>query len=415
MKKFSPLTVKLIGIGFIVLLLLIGNVMIKSKLDDREYSYRQALKSIETAAGGNFISEGPYIAIPYEDEEIDDSNYKTTKRKITRYHFIHPEKLKYESDLTTERRTVGIYSSPVFKGSVKILADFKFEKTLPKNYTPANAFLVLKISDRSLQNKPVFKINDKNVDTYLSSVTGLSGLAGKINLEKGSYHFETELKIHGSTSFSVDVSASDTSLFVKSDWASPGFTRFDYLPDTRTIRKDGFEAEWSLPFAADNENHKIGFDFVDPVNVYQKLDRAVSYGFLFIIVPFIVLFMFEALAKVNLHTVHYLLSGSACVLFFLLLLALSEHLNFAASYAIGSVSSGLLVSAYIGSITKKFRFPAILASLFVLLYSYLYLSLKSEDYALLIGSIFAFVVVAVLMFFTRNGIMLHREDENSGC
>uniref|UniRef100_UPI00388E3069 inner membrane CreD family protein n=1 Tax=Treponema sp. TaxID=166 RepID=UPI00388E3069 len=103
------------------------------------------------------------------------------------------------------------------------------------------------------------------------------------------------------------------------------------------------------------------------------------------------------------------------VLFFLLLLALSEHFNFSFSYAIGSVASGLLVSAYIGSITKKFRFSAILASLFVLLYSYLYLSLQSEDYALLIGSIFAFVIVAVLMFFTRNGIMFHREDENSGC
>ncbi|WP_407426697.1 inner membrane CreD family protein, partial [Treponema sp.] len=308
MKKLSPLTVKLFGIGFIVLLLLIGNVLINSKLEDREYSYHQALNSIETAAGGKFNSEGPYIAVPYEADEVEEFNNKTTTRKVTRYYYIHPESLRYETDLTSEKRTVGIYSAPVFKGSVKILADFKIDKNFSKIYSPENAFIILKISDRSLQNKPVYKINGKNVETHLTSGINLSGLTGNINLEKGNYHFETELKIHGSTTFSVDVSAADTFLSVKSDWSSPGFTRFDYLPDSRIITKDGFEAEWTLPFAADNENHKIGFDFVDPVNVYQKLDRAVSYGFLFIIVPFIVLFMFEALAKVNLHAVHYLLS-----------------------------------------------------------------------------------------------------------
>lgn len=420
MKKISPLSIKLIFIGFIVLLLLVGNVLIKSKLEDREYSYHTAQDRIAEASGGNLKSKGPYIVIPYEQTVVQSTSSYTEKKSVTRYFYINPTILRYESDLKSERRNLGIYSSPIFSGSMKIHAEFDASEPLPARSHPENAFVILDISDRSLQNKPVFVINGKNHDTYLSKanpnydgeypVKNETGIASKINFVSGKYTFETELKIQGSSSFVVEVSASDTSLSVKSDWTSPGFTGFDYLPNTRNLNNEGFTAEWTIPFANAESSHTIGFTFVDPVNVYQKLDRAISYGFLFIIVPFIVLFMFEAIAKINLHPLHYLLSGSACVLFFLLLLALSEHLSFNLSYMLGALASGLLVSAYIGQIAKKVRFSLIMAGCFALLYSYLYLSLQSEDYALLIGSVFAFVVVAILMFFTRNGIIFHREN-----
>ena len=414
MKKFSPLSIKLIFIGFIVLLLLVGNMLIKSKLEDREYSYHTALDSIAEASGGNLKSKGPYIVIPYEQTVVESNSSYTEKKSVTRYCYINPTILRYESDLKSERRNLGIYSSPIFSGSMKIHAEFNASEKLPARSHPENAFIILDISDRSLQSKPVFVINGKNHETYLSKTNrnyesdyppqNETGIAANINFASGKYSFETELKIQGSTSFAVEVSASDTSLSVKSDWASPGFTGFDYLPNSRKLTSEGFTAEWTIPFANAESGHTIGFSFIDPVNVYQKLDRAISYGFLFIIVPFIVLFMFEAIAKINLHPLHYLLSGSACVLFFLLLLALSEHVSFNLSYMLGAFASGLLVSAYIGQIAKKVRFSLIMAGCFALLYSYLYLSLQSEDYALLIGSVFAFVVVAILMFFTRNGI-----------
>lgn len=426
MKKFSPLSIKLIFIGFIMLLLIVGNVLIKSKLEDREFSYHTALDRIADASGGSLSSKGPYILIPY-DQTIVEKNAldKFEKKTVTRYSYINPEVLRYESDLTSERRPLGIYSAPVFSGTLKIHAEFNASEKLPDRSHPENAFIILDIPDRSLQSKPVFVINGKNHETYLSkagwqyecdsnyNVKDSSGIAAKINFVNGKYTFDTELKIQGSTSFFVEVSASDTSLSVKSDWASPGFTGFDFLPNTRNLTDKGFTADWTIPFANADAGHKIGFIFIDPVNVYQKLDRAISYGFLFIIVPFIVLFMFEAIAKVNLHPVQYLLSGSACVLFFLLLLALSEHCAFSLSYVIGAISSGLLVSVYIGQIAKKLRFSVIMSGCFALLYSYLYLSLQSEDYALLIGSVFAFMVVALLMFFTRNGIIFHRETADT--
>ena len=196
------------------------------------------------------------------------------------------------------------------------------------------------------------------------------------------------------------LNSSSTMLAINGDWASPGFTGYSYLPDERTLSENGFSAVWNIPFDAGDGSHSIGFNFIQPVNLYMKLQRANTYAFLFIIVPFIVLFMFEIFASINLHPVNYLLSGAASVLFFLLLLSLSEHLSFIASYVIGAVASGVLVSLYTALITKKYKLGAVMAGIFVILYGYLLGCLQSEDYALLMGSIFAFVVLAVIMFMT---------------
>ena len=125
------------------------------------------------------------------------------------------------------------------------------------------------------------------------------------------------------------------------------------------------------------------------------------YGFLFIIVPFIVLFLFEIFLKVNLHPVNYLLCGAASIVFFLLLLSFSEHIPFFAAYLVSAAASGVVTSFYVGSITRMPKTGFEMMGVFLIMYGYLYCSLKSEDYALLIGSIFAFILIAVLMIFTR--------------
>ena len=217
----------------------------------------------------------------------------------------------------------------------------------------------------------------------------------------------SNIAIRGAKTFSVVPAGSNTHMKVTCDWPSPGFTEGNWLPDSRTITKDGFTAEWSVPFSGiDASNDKqyrdfIGFKYIDPVDLYRKLDRSVTYGFLFIIVPFLIFFLFEIFAKISFHPVQYLLSGAACVIFFLLLLALSEHIPFGASYIISAGAVSLLVTLYIGAITKKIKLGFTMIPMFAILYSYLYISLQSEDYALLIGAIFAFIVLGVVMICTR--------------
>lgn len=400
MKKLNTLTAKLISMGVIVGFLLIGNMMIGSKLKDREETRDEACLSISKAAGGRFSMDGLYVVVPYDYNEIYyDDGIKKTKKSTANIYF-NPDKVNVDSVISTEIRQLGIYTSPVFTGTLSVNADFDLEtlkKDGDKSYHPEKAYFLLKIGDVSLQSHPEFIINGKICDTYLYN----DGIASKTYYTEGKFHLETELQIRGAEKFKVFVNAQDMTLNVKSDWTSPGFTGFDFLPSKKNIDENGFTATWNIPFASADSYHCIGFELIESVDVYKKLYRAINYGFLFIIVPFITLFLFEMFAGMQLHSVQYLLSGAASVIFFLLLLALSEHVDFGTSYMISGAASGILVSLYIASISRRIKIGLSMSGVFIALYSYLFVSLSSEDYALLIGSVFAFVVIAVLMFFTR--------------
>lgn len=400
--KNNSIVSKLFFIGAVLLLLLVANVIIGSKIKDRRSVFDDAVFNINSSAGGRFSSEGFIIAVPFESYNVNYYGERTSRKSDNDngIYYIYPESSDYELNFTTEKRTVGIYSSPVFTGTLAIKADFK-NITLPsdtqqEDYHPENAYFIYKISDRNIMERPVFSVNGSAEETYYKN----QGICCNLTDLQGDCTIETLLKIRGAERTDFKLNSSSTTLTVNGDWASPGFTGYSYLPDERTLSDSGFTANWKIPFDSGDGSHIIGFDFVQPVNLYMKLQRANTYAFLFIIVPFIVLFMFEIFASVNLHPMNYLLCGAACVLFFMILLSLSEHMNFIASYVTGAIASGLLVSIYTALITKKYKLGAVMAGIFAVLYGYLLGCLQSEDYALLMGSIFAFVVLAVIMFIT---------------
>ena len=424
MKKNNGMTVKFISMGLIILLLLIGNMMIHSKLDERRETSHEACSSISKAAGGSLKLRGIYFVVPYEYTVYTKDKYHNTfSPGDSGTLMICPKKLNVDSNLQAEERTLGIYSYPVFTGKVSLAADFnlgdlKREKGI--KYHAEDAYFLIKMDDSNIQSHPKFIINEIKCETEHDG----SGIKSRYEYEKGKVHFETQLDVRGAACFESLANADETVMKVKCNWASPGFTGYDYLPVSRNITEDGFTATWSVPFGAVDSNHFMGFQFVDSVNVYRKLDRAINYGFLFIIVPFIALFLFEAFANFQLHPVQYLLSGAASVVFFLLLLALSEHIDFNASYFVSGSASGILVSLYVASISRKIRIGLSMTGVFIALYAYLFYSLSSEDYAFLIGSIFAFMIIVVLMFFTRKSNLVRIEKkkktedekfENSPC
>lgn len=412
MKKNNGFTVKIISIGVIILLLMIGKLLISSKLEDRQYSSYEACSSISKAAGGPTVLNGIYLAVPFEYTiytKDEDHNSVSPGDKGTL--MISPKKMNVDSDLISEKRNLGIYSYPVFTGSVSLKADFdlvelKIEKGI--KYKTDEAYFLLKVSDVSMQSHPKFLINDGEYDTELVG----SGIKTNFKYAKGKFHFETDLSVRGAGTFESVVNADETTMNVKCNWNSPGFTEYDYLPVRREITDEGFTATWNIPFGSVDSKYRIGFRLVESVDVYKKLDRAYNYGLLFIVVPFIALFLFELFANVQLHPVQYLLSGAASVVFFLLLLALSEHMNFDHAYFISGAASGTLVSLYIASISRRKKIGFVMAGVFVALYSYLFCSLSSEDFALLIGSLFAFIVIAVLMFFTRKDNLVKMDKKN---
>lgn len=400
-KSESKGFLKYVFVGIIVLILVILSLIIKGKVYDREAVYNVAKEKIENAAGGVFYTHGIFVSIPWESEDgIWEKNNYMHQGAIT----VQAANISYDANITSEIRELGIYSSPVFSGSLSAdafidLTNVSVDKKMKTDYS--KAWVCISVKDTSLIECPKITINGAEYKTQYNAAKNC--LYCEIDLRKiDSLEISTTLNIRGSNHFRIFLNSTNTELNIISDWPSPGFSDYDYLPVKKELSDNGFTARWSIPFDSADGEHVIGFSYIQPVDLYTKLNRTVEYAFLFIIVPFIVLFMFEVFAKVYLHPMNYLLSGAASVLYFLLLLSISEHLSFGLSYLLGAFAAGLLVSLYVCWITGKKKLGFIMSFVFILLYTYLYVCLMSEDYALLMGSIFAFILLAVIMFITRN-------------
>ncbi|MCC8153084.1 MAG: cell envelope integrity protein CreD, partial [Tannerellaceae bacterium] len=224
--------------------------------------------------------------------------------------------------------------------------------------------------------------------------------------------FGREFVLKGSTSINFLPLGKHTQVHVKGDWKNPGFTG-DFAPDY-TLENGGFDASWSvmnfnrnLPDqwngspSLDLHNAGFGVNLISSVDHYQQNMRSAKYALMFIALTFVVFFFVELLTNKRIHIVQYLLVGVALILFYNLLLSLSEQINFAFAYLIASLATiGLIVScAY--SIFKNKTQTGILVTILVILYLFLYVVLQLEDIALLIGSIGLFIILAGIMYFSR--------------
>src|SRR5262249_36851178 len=228
--------------------------------------------------------------------------------------------------------------------------------------------------------------------------------------------FDINVDLMGTERLSLIPVGATTSAQMDASWPHPSFVG-GFLPDERTITSHGFLATWQLSrFATGIEaaikrrqsgveqaldDRDFGVRFVQPVDVYQKSERAVKYGMLFVTLTFVAFLLFEVLKRLPVHPVQYTLAGAAVALFFLLLISLSEHIPFGAAYlAASSACVGLLgfyVSHVLGSVTRGVAFGGLIS----MLYGVLYVLLQSEDYALLLGSLLLFVLLAAIMIMTR--------------
>ncbi len=139
-----------------------------------------------------------------------------------------------------------------------------------------------------------------------------------------------------------------------------------------------------------------------PAEGYRMVERALKHSVLVLTLVFTAFFLFETLAGLRLHAVHYGLVGAALCLFYLALLALGEVLAPGWAYVGAAVASSLLIVGYSASILRSYARAASIAALLASEHSVLYVVLRMENYALLAGTAALFAVLAALMWFTRN-------------
>lgn len=410
----------------LLLLLLIPLNMIRQLVREREGRANETAQEIISGAGGELDLIGPILILPYDlmEREYREDRWITVRNPGGAV-FLVPDTESVSVRLETEYRSRGIYQVPVYAAQLSIEGSFP---AVDADYFPDGAVILedefrlfTGIDDmRGIQAVSSVSLGNRTVEFEPDSGTaslggGISVALDEFDMYADSTSFSWTMDVNGGGRISVTPLGRDSLLDIAGDWPSPSFGGA-VLPRTRDLDDAGFTASWTIPEVSrpigthwssaydvqpDLRIHALEVKLMEPVGTYTRSLRSVKYGILFLLIPFVVFFLFEAFGRAKIHPVQYLLAGCADVLFYLLLLAVSEHLGFDPAYLIAALSATILLSLYSVQIVGRTGGAAIMPVVLGAAYLWLWVTLQSEDYALLIGAIGLFALVALVMLVTR--------------
>jgi inner membrane protein len=443
MKKFTRgYMFKVLLLVLLVLLLLIPLNMIRGLVNERGRTAASAESDIMEAWGKELIQAGPIITIPgvKTEELVTRTEKEGEKTEIVKTPFtlvISPKTLNIGAVFKTEVRRRGIFSVPLFSGVLTLSGSFDpavaIAGLLPQEtISDGQAELVIALSSQ----KGIRKINAsswggeelffqpgnrgynlfsyRRRDTQKTSGSGIYAALPPLRLD-GETNFNISIEIQGGQLIRVLPVAQDTHVSIASDWPSPSF-QGAFLPGESKIGDDGFSASWDISYLSrdiplfltdyrranyEYDESLLGVNFFRSIDTYSLNTRAVKYAVLFLIVPFLTLFLLEIFTKKRIHPAPYLLSGIGNAVFYLLLLSLSEQIPFYAAYLIAALAVTILLTLYSRSLLLSWNKSWYMGLVVTLSYVLLYAVLNAESYALLIGSVGTFFVIALVMFLTR--------------
>jgi inner membrane protein len=428
-------------ICFLILLLLIPMFMVAGLVTEREGRARSVRAEIAQVWGRPQQIVGPFLVVPYTVKVEQREGDKRVETIQERRAVFTPEQLNISAATRSKVLHRGIYEAPVFSAKASIDGQFAtpdIGEVAAETHSVRwrDAILVLGFSDVSgLKEAAVLKLNGKTEVPFAPSLgvpgANQSGIHVKL-LAAGpavmpspdgppaAFTFHADLVFSGSASLEFAPAARETKVAMTSDWAAPSFSG-SFLPVERSVSKDGFKATWAVPHLARSvpqawsfadqgierfRPYMFGVSLYQPVGFYDLVMRAVKYDVLFVGLAFMAVFVLELLSGVRVHPVQYLFVGIALSFFYVLLLSLAEHIGFGPSYLAAALATGGMLAAYVGrslaggpSIAGV-RPGLIMAGVFLVLYGFLYLILRLEDYALLVGALLGFATLTIVMFAT---------------
>ncbi len=418
---------KLCILFFVLLCLTIPWGLLYALNYDRESFASKAQTTVGNMWGAEQSVVGPFLIVPTITNREIRQGKKTVIEKKRQFAVFLPEKLKVNSDVKTEIRKRGIFSIPVYKSTINFSGSFNPPETTRIQRAVdeiiwEEAVLAVFINDvTAIKKTAILNLNNtQSLQFRAGSGLGNShpaGIHAPITAEqaKGSFNFSFPLHLNGSSGLKFVPAGGETTNTIKSDWPHPSFTG-TFLPEKRTITDKGFEATWIIPRLARGQtqalladhpgaalaNTVFGVNFYQPVGYYNLVERALKYALGFIAIAFFTVFIMEIQSRKRVHWIQYIFVGLALIIFYLVLLGLSEHLGFEISYAASSLASATLIGTYIASTLKSRIHGISIFCVMTLIYALLYLLLRAEDYAMLLGSLAAFTLLTIVMFTTRN-------------
>ena len=413
-------TLKGLVIGFLILAMMIPAIFIQELVREREQRQREVSREVSQKWSSAQTLSGPYIYLPYRSTEITEEG-KT--RSVLRHYWILPKQLEVDGTIDHEIRQRSIYQVLLYRTAISLKGQFQFR--LPKELDSAairwdDARICVGIADfKGIEERIVVRFNGSDYELspgLPATDIDAKGLSAPINLRAAdlakSWDLNTTLRIKGSGQLHFKPMSGNSAYQLRSTWPSPSFDG-NSLPAEKSVSDSGFTARWTfnkanLPFntvlrdfSIDDEAIAFGVTLLQPADHYTKTTRSVKYALLFIGLTFALCFILEILQKKPLHPVQYVLVGMALVIFYTLLLSISEFMEFDFAYLIASFATVLLVSLYAWSQFRKASTAWLFAAVLGGLYGFIFVLIRLEDTALLVGSIALFLVLAAVMYASR--------------
>ena len=404
-------------------------------IEERAYRQENVIREINDKWGDPVYVYGPILKVPFYTYSESSTYNETTKtysketKKILNKAYIFPNKLNINSKVNSKELYLGNFESVVYTTDLQIVGSFSPVDLSAKDIKPQDVLwdkisLVYNTSNlKGIKTEMEVKLNGTSHALESNSISNNKHSYKTEQLETSSLDKETTQK---NISFAIDATYDGsrqiqfipigkiTKVVMNSNWPNPSFIG-NYSPndDTRTITEDGFSANWTVlsinrAFAQTYLNtlpnlHEFAFGtkFIILADEYQQSERSAKYGFLVIGLTFLLFFLIQTLSKIPIHPFQYLMIGLALIMFYTLLVSISEHSNFSTAYLIAGSSVIVLIALYSKAIVKSTKLPIFISLSLSVLYGFIYVIIQLENYALLVGSIGLFAILATVMFVSR--------------
>ena len=421
----------------IMLLLLMIPLMLVEGVVQERASYRDvAVQNIAASWTGPQTLNGPFLVVDYHANEYQrrwDKNldkYVVTPKKVKKRTLIRPTDSQIATELEVSFRHRGIYDVPVYKADIRMTGSFDLQhihRVLSAENEPSIDRISIEtgVSDaRGITGVPELQWNKQTLKgepgvSYHKNAQGFHAVIDhRANANKsGIIDYSGSFSLRGINLISIRPAGFDSRIDMQSNWRHPSF-QGDFLPDFREVNDKGFQSSWTVSslasgnslapevirrdadFTTIQHTRTMGVQLFQPVDIYTLGDRATKYGVLFILVTFTLFYLIELMKGERLHPIQYSLVGMALAIFFLLLLSFSEHIGFGVAYLIASVACVGMITLYTRSMMSGKQAVLIGVTLSVLYFT-CYVILQLEGFALLVGSLLLFGLLACVMYITR--------------
>ncbi len=395
-------------IAGLTIVLLIPMISVTSLIHERQNRASDIKNEIRSEWGGNFTYKGLVLRIPF----------KNSKNK--KYLFFFPENEKTTLNVKTSTKKRGIYHFPVFQSRNHTSAGFIPNLNNPDLDLSKAQIGLLALAETRISDMEKIEVNGLGLEIEQqilaeNSTQKLFYATAPFTIDKSTtqINVNTTYTVNGSGKIILHGFAKKSVYNMISDWNNPSFSGTSLPnPDSFEVKK-GFTSSWRMMNIAQNTKAGIqhsdhygktaeaSVDFLEAIDHYQLNERTVKYAILVILLTFTVFYLIELIGKMLIHPIHYLMIGLSLILFYLILLSFSEQFGFARSYLAAGIGIITLLSWYAYSVLRSLKFAITVLTAISILYSFLYVIVNLETYALIMGSLGLFVVLAAIMSFTR--------------